>query len=169
MNGYWLSGRITWTVSSPCAATLKITSSNWFGPNGTRSTVSLLDPVLPAPRRPPPARVTHPRPTRLLRMWMSTRSRERSSRPLIRLSQNQARRSPSRAARFGDGGLVQKQNGLRLHVTLSGEVGPQGRLGTLPRCIMASAWRCQLVSHPILFTLTRIILYCIASLYWQRC
>jgi hypothetical protein len=159
-------------ASYPYAATLKIASSSWFGPNGTRSQVSLLDPASPALRRPPLAAVTHPRRTRLLRMWILTRSRGRPSRP-PRLSQSRARRSPSRAARFGDGGLVRRQSGRLLHVTWSGVDGALGQLGTLPRCMVASAWRCQPVSLflvknwviPITFALTEISY--IARLHWQ--
>jgi hypothetical protein len=142
-NGYWLSGRTTWMESYPYAATLKIVSSSWFGPSGIRSQVSLLDPVSPALRRPllaAPAPVTHPRRTRLLRKWILTRNRGRPSRPpRLSLGQSQARRSPSRAARFGDGGLVQRQSGRLLHVTWSGVGGALGQLGTLPRCMVASA------------------------------
>jgi len=139
-NGYWLSGRTTWMASYPYAAILKITSSSWFGPGGTHSQVSFLDPVSPAALV-----VTYPRRTWLLRMWILTRRRGRPSRP-PRLSQSQARRSPFRAARFGDGGLVQRQDRRPLHVTWSGAGGALGRLGTLPRCMVASAWRCQRVS-----------------------
>jgi hypothetical protein len=145
-NEYWSSGRTTWMASYPYAATLKITSSNWFGPSGTRSRVSLLDPVSPALRRPPLAAA--PRRTRRLRMWILTRSRGRPSRP-PRPSQSQARRSPSRAARFGDGGLVQRQSGRLRHVTWSVVDGALGRLDTLPRCMVASAWRCRLVSSAV--------------------
>jgi hypothetical protein len=130
--------------SYPYAATLKITSSSWFGPSGTRSQVSLLDPVSPALRRPPPLAAA--RRIRLLRRWILTRSRGRGrqSRPPL-LSQSRARPSPSRAARFGDGGLVQRQSGRPLHVTWSGVDGALGQLGTLPQCMVASAWRCRLV------------------------
>ena len=138
-------------ASYPYAATLKTTSSSWFGPGGTRSQVSLLDRALPALRRPPAAAaalvvvVTHPRRTLLLRTWTLTRSRRGPSRPPL-LSQSPAPRSPFRAARFGDGGLVQRQSGRLLHVTSSGVGRALGQLGTLPRCMVALAWRCQLVS-----------------------
>ena len=148
--------------SSPYAAILKITSSSWFGPSDTRSQVSLPDPVSPALRLPPLAAeatvMIHRRRTRLLRMWILSRSRGRSSR-LPRLSQSQVRvrRSPSRAARFGDGGLVQRQSRRLLHVTWSGVDGALGQLGTLPRCMVALAWRCQLVSPFFFFNLVHLL------------
>jgi hypothetical protein len=160
-------------ASYPYAATLKITSSSWFGPSGTRSQVSLLDPASPALRRPPPAAAAARR-IRLLRMWILTRSRGRQSRPpLLSQSQSQARRSPSRAARFGDGGLVQRLSARLLHVTWSGVGGALGQLGILPRCMAASAWRCPLVSlfffktwvTPLAFELTGLSY--IARLHWQ--
>ena len=149
-SAYWLSGRTTWMALYPYAATLKTTSSSLFGPGGIRSQVSPLDRASPVLRRPPPAAtlvvvVTLPRRTLLLRTWTLTRSRGRPSRPPL-LSQSPAPRSPFRAARFGDGGLVQRQSGRLLHVTWSGVGGALGQLGTLPRCTVASAWRCQLVS-----------------------
>ena len=88
-------------------------------------------------------------------MWILTRSRRRQGRPLC-LGQSQARRSPSRADHFGDGGLVQRQSGRLLHVTWSGVTGALGQLGTLPQCTVASVWHCRPVSlsfTPIEFVL----------------
>jgi hypothetical protein len=134
-NGCWSCGRTTWIASFRSAATLTTTSSSSSGLGDTRSQASFQGPV---PRRPP-----LPRPTRL-RTWTSTRSRRRSS-PPPPLSRIQTRR-PSRAARFGDGGLGQRRNGHRQYATLSKVARALGRLDTLPRYMVASAWRCRLVS-----------------------
>jgi hypothetical protein len=79
-------------------------------------------------------------------MWTSTRSRKMTS---LSLCMNQLR-SPSPVARFGDGGLDQKRDEPQHQVTSRRVARALGRLGTLPRCTAASAWRCQLVSLHIL-------------------
>ena len=137
-NGCWSSGRTTWIASSRSAVTLKTVSSSSFGRGGTHSLVSCRGIV--SLRHPPP----HPRPTRL-QMWISTRSRRRKLSPSPPPQSQNRTRSPSRAAHFGDGGLVQRQSGHRQHVTLRGVARALGQRDTLPRCMVALAWRCRLV------------------------
>jgi hypothetical protein len=137
-NGCWLSGRTIWMASFRSAVTLTTVSSSLFGRDDTRSPVSRRGTV--SLRRPPPH---HPRPTRL-RMWISTRSCRRRSNQSLPPTLNQNRtRSPSRAARFGDGGLARRQSAPQRYVTLSGVARALGQRDTLPRCMVALAWRCR--------------------------